>query len=35
MIQGAKVLAMTAIDIWAEPGLLERAREEFERSKKQ
>jgi amidohydrolase len=30
MIQGAKALAMTAIDLWMEPDLLRRAREEFE-----
>lgn len=34
MLQGAKVLAMTAIDIWTETDLLSRAREEFEKSKK-
>jgi metal-dependent amidase/aminoacylase/carboxypeptidase family protein len=32
MLQGAKVLAMTAIDIWTDPDLLRRAREEFEQS---
>ena len=30
MIQGAKVLAMTAIDIWTDPDLLRRARTEFD-----
>jgi amidohydrolase len=35
MLQGAKVLAMTAIDIWTDPDLLRRAREEFEQSKNQ
>lgn len=30
MIQGAKVLAMTAIDIFTDPDLLRRAKEEFE-----
>ncbi len=29
MIQGAKALAMTAIDIWTDPDLLQRAKEEF------
>lgn len=33
--QGAKALAMTAIDIWTDEDLLRRAREEFEQSKKQ
>ncbi len=35
MIQGAKVLAMTAIDIWTDPDLLRRAKEEFAQSKQQ
>jgi len=35
MLQGAKTLAMTAIDVWTEPGLLRRAWEEFEQSRKQ
>jgi amidohydrolase len=33
VLQGAKVLAMTAIDIWVEPGLLDHAREEFDQSR--
>jgi amidohydrolase len=32
MVQGAKALAMTAIDIWTDPELLRRAREEFQQS---
>ncbi len=35
MLQGANVLAMTAIDIWTNPDLLRRAREEFEQSRQQ
>ena len=35
MLQGAKTLAMTAIDVWTDPDLLRQAREEFEQSKKQ
>lgn len=30
---GAKAMAMTAIDLWTEPGLLERVRHEFETSR--
>lgn len=34
MLQGAKALAMTAIDAWTDRELLRRAREEFERSRR-
>ena len=33
MLDGAKMLAMTALDIWMDPDLLARAWEEFERSR--
>ncbi len=32
MLDGAKMLAMTAIDLWADPALMKEVREEFERS---
>jgi len=33
MIDGAKMLPMTAIDVWTDPDLGQRAQEEFTRSK--
>ena len=33
MLDGAKMLAMTAIDVWTDPDLLRRVHEEFARSK--
>jgi hypothetical protein len=33
MIDGARMLAMTAIDVWTDPDLARRTRQEFTRSK--